>query len=177
MPFKVGLGQDSHRFSHVHEKRDLFLGGVKIKGERGLKGNSDADVILHALFNSLAQIISWKSLGNHADKMCKEQGITDSKEYLKEPLKKLKEMDYFITTVGITIECQKPKIDPVSDEIRESIANILGIEPEQVGIIATTGERLTAFGKGEGIQVFTVITAIHKNVKDFAENKTKKKKK
>ena len=176
MPFRVGLGQDSHRFSHVHEKRALYLGGVKIEGERGLKGNSDADVVLHSLFNSIAQIIGWKSLGTHADKMCKEEGITDSKEYLKEPLKKLKEMDFIITTVGITIECQKPKIDPISDAIRDSVAEILKIETDQVGIIATTGERLTAFGKGEGIQVFTVITAIHKNIRDFAESKTKKKK-
>ena len=176
MPFKVGLGQDSHRFSHIHEKRPLMLGGVKIEGERGLKGNSDADVVLHSLFNSIAQIIGWKSLGNHADKMCKEEGITDSKEYLKEPLKKLKEMNYSITTVGITIECKKPKIDPISDKIRKSIAKILDIEEEQVGIIATTGERLTAFGKGEGIQVFTVVTAIHKDIKKFTEKKITKKK-
>ncbi|MBU2477067.1 2-C-methyl-D-erythritol 2,4-cyclodiphosphate synthase [Candidatus Micrarchaeota archaeon] len=171
MPFRVGLGQDSHRFSHVHEKKPLMLGGIKVEGHLGLKGNSDADVILHALFNSLAQIIGWKSIGSHADKLCKEDGITDSKEYLKEPLKKLKEMDYEITTVGITIECRKPKIDPVSDEIRKSIAKILGIEEDQVGIIATTGERLTSFGKGEGIQVFAVITAIHKSIKKITEKK------
>jgi len=173
MPFRVGLGQDSHRFSHVHEKRALMLGGVKIEDHLGLKGNSDADVILHALFNSIAQLIGWKSLGSHADKMCKEQGITDSKEYLKEPLKKLKEMGYEITTVGITIECQRPRIDPISDEIRKSIAEILGIEKEQVGIIATTGEKLTAFGQGKGIQVFSVVTAIHKNVKKLTGKKTK----
>ncbi len=173
MPFKVGLGQDSHRFSHVHEKRKLYLGGVEIKGERGLKGNSDADVILHSLFNSIAQIIGWKSLGNHADKLCKEEGITDSKEYLKEPLKKLKEMNYVITTVGITIECKKPKIDPISDEIKEKVAEILKIEPDQVGIIATTGEKLTPFGRGEGIQVFSVVTAIHKDIKKITEKKKK----
>ncbi len=173
MPFRVGLGQDSHRFSHVHEKRPLILGGIEIKDCLGLKGNSDADVILHALFNSLAQLIGWKSLGSHADKMVKEQGITDSKEYLKEPLKKLKEMNYEITTVSITLECKKPKIDPVSNEIRTSVAKILGIKKEQVGIIATTGERLTAFGRGEGIQAFTVITAIHKDIKKFTGKKNK----
>lgn len=171
MPFRVGLGQDSHRFSHIHEKRPLILGGIEIEGERGLKGNSDGDVVLHSLFNSIAQIIGWKSLGSHADKMYKEEGITDSKEYLKEPLKKLKEMGYVITTVGVTIECKKPKIDPISDLIRESVAKILRIEPDQVGIIATTGERLTAFGKGEGIQVFSVVTAIHKDVKKFTKKK------
>jgi len=175
MPFRVGLGQDSHRFSHVHEKRPLMLGGVKIIGYLGLKGNSDADVILHSLFNALAQVIGWKSLGSHADKMCKEDGITDSKEYLKEPLKRLKAMDYEITTVGITIECKEPKIDPVSDEIRKSVAEILEIEPEQVGIIATSGEKLTPFGRGEGIQVFSVVTAIHKNIRRITEKKSKKK--
>ncbi len=175
MPFRVGLGQDSHRFSHVHEKRPLMLGGVKVDGHLGLKGNSDADVILHALFNSLAQIIGWKSLGSHADKLCLEKGITDSKEYLKEPLKALKEMGYEITTVGVTIECKRPKIDPISDNIRKSIAKILSIDPDQVGIIATTGERLTAFGRGEGIQVFTVISAIHKNVRKITGKKIIKK--
>ncbi len=171
MPFRVGLGQDSHRFSHVHEKRPLMLGGIRIQGHLGLKGNSDADVILHSLFNAIAQIISWKSLGSHADKMCKEKGITDSKEYLKAPLKRLKKMDYEITTVGVTIECKKPKIDPVSDEIRKSIAKILGIEKDQVGIIATSGERLTPFGRGEGIQVFSVVTVIHKDVRKITKKK------
>jgi 2-C-methyl-D-erythritol 2,4-cyclodiphosphate synthase len=170
MPFRVGLGQDSHKFSHVHEKRPLMLGGVKVEGHLGLKGKSDADVILHALFNSIAQIIGWKSLGSHADKLC-EKGITNSKEYLKEPLKKLKEKGYEITTVGITLECKRPRIDPISDEIRESVAKILGIEKEQVGIIATSGEKLTPFGRGEGIQAFTVVTAIHKDLKKFTKRK------
>lgn len=82
-------------------------------------------------------------------------GIIDSKVYLAEALKYLHEK---IIHVSISLECQTPKISPKIPEIRKSIADLLGIAENSVGITATTGEGLTDFGKGNGIQVLTVIT-------------------
>jgi len=92
--------------------------------------------------------------GEITDNMCKN-GIIDSKEYVKEALKYLKEK---IVHISITIEAKIPKISPKVEEMRESIANLLQIQTNQVGITATTGEGLTECGKGNGISVFTVLT-------------------
>jgi 2-C-methyl-D-erythritol 2,4-cyclodiphosphate synthase len=87
--------------------------------------------------------------------ICVNLGIIDSKAYLEEALKHLKEK---IVHVSFSIECKSPKITPKIPEIRTSISNLLKISENSVGITATTGENLTEFGKGNGIQVFTVVT-------------------
>ena len=150
---KVGIGQDSHRFTN--RKKQLVLGGVVIPGHKGLEADSDGDVLLHALFNAIAQAIGGKSLGHYATPMFKK-GITDSKEYLKVMLEKIKE--YRINNVGFMVEAKTPKIDVYSDDIKDKIADILGIKSEQVGITATSGEGLSEFGQGKGIQAFAVVT-------------------
>ena len=86
--------------------------------------------------------------------MCKN-GITDSKQYLLEALKYLK---HDITHVSFTIECKTPKITPKIEEMKDSISSLLNISKDNVGITATTGEGLTAFGQGLGIQVFCILT-------------------
>jgi len=151
---KVSIGQDSHKFDFDNKTKKLVLGGVQFEDEVPLLGNSDADVILHALTNAVSGITCKNILGKISDDMCKS-GITDSKEYLKEALKYLKEK---IVHISFSIECKTPKISPKIDSIRKSIADILNINKEQIGITATTGEGLTGMGKGEGIQVFCILT-------------------
>jgi len=87
--------------------------------------------------------------------MCLKQGITGSREYVKEALKYLDEK---IVHISISIECKTPKISPKVEEMRKSIAKILDIEETSVGITATSGEGLTEFGKGKGISVFVCLT-------------------
>lgn len=87
--------------------------------------------------------------------ICVKNGITDSKEYLKEALKYLENK---IVNISITIECLTPKISPKIEEMRKSIGSLLKIAPNCVGITATTGEGLTEFGKGNGISVFAILT-------------------
>lgn len=157
---RAGLGQDSHRFDD--QQKPLILGGIEIPNEPGLKANSDGDVILHALFNSLSQAIGDKSIGCYADKMCLEQGITDSKEYLKVILEKLKEKNYKINNVGIMMELKKPRLDAYHDKIKESLSNLLKIEKNKIGLTFTSGDNLTEFGKGLGIQCFAV-AIVNKN--------------
>ncbi|HHW31288.1 MAG TPA: 2-C-methyl-D-erythritol 2,4-cyclodiphosphate synthase [Clostridiaceae bacterium] len=153
---KVGIGQDSHRFDFNNKEKVLILGGVEFPGHPPLLGNSDADVILHSLTNAVSGVTCVNILGKISDDMCLVKGITDSKVYLKEAIKYLGNSK--IVHVSIAIECLTPKISPKISEIRESISRIMGISPESIGITATTGEGLTPFGRGEGIQVFSCIT-------------------
>lgn len=152
MEFRCAIGQDSHRFSEEKGK-PLILGGIEFEG-KSLLANSDGDVVLHAITNAVSGITGVNVLGSIADEMCK-RGITDSKEYLKEAMKYL---DYEIANLSISIECKTPKISPRIKEMKDSIANLLNITEDRIGITATTGEGLTAFGQGLGIQVFCIIT-------------------
>ena len=141
---KVAIGQDSHRFNkNQKDKKELILGGVKFEGEPALDANSDGDVILHAITNAISGITCKNVLGKVADEMCKK-GIIDSKEYVK---KAMEDLNNTIEHISISIEAKAPKMSPKIEELRESIAKILKIEKNQVGITATTGEELTAFRK------------------------------
>ncbi|MFC1769066.1 2-C-methyl-D-erythritol 4-phosphate cytidylyltransferase [Nanoarchaeota archaeon] len=156
---RIGFGQDSHKFTD--ETKDLILGGVKFEDHKGLKANSDGDVIIHSLCNAISQAIGGKSLGSFADEMA-AAGILDSREYLKKAIEMLKSNNYSINNIGLMIECKTPKIDPKSEDIKSSIAKICNIPNQVIGLTATTGESLSDFGKGLGIQVFSVIS-IKKN--------------
>ncbi len=158
--FRVGLGQDSHRFVEKDGSKPLVLGGIVIPKERGLKGNSDGDVVLHAIFNSLSQAVGERSLGVYSDPLCLEQGITDSKEYVKVVLKIIRKKGYKINNIGVMIEAKKPRIEEHSKVMKRSISRILGIDEDQIGITATTGDGLTDFGRGEGIQVLVISSLI-----------------
>lgn len=151
---KVAIGQDSHRIDYNNQEKKLILGGIEFQEEYSLLGNSDADVILHAITNAVSGITGKNILGKVTDDMCK-RGITNSEMYLKEALKYLREK---IIHVSLAIECLIPKIMPKIEEIRKNIARILQIEEKQIGITATTGEGLTQFGKGNGISVFACLT-------------------
>jgi 2-C-methyl-D-erythritol 4-phosphate cytidylyltransferase / 2-C-methyl-D-erythritol 2,4-cyclodiphosphate synthase len=153
---RVGIGQDSHRFSKDSNKK-LYLGGIVIPGEIGFEANSDGDVILHALFNAISSAIGARSLGYYADPMCKK-GITDSKEYLKVILGKMKKKNLKINNASVMIEAGKPKLGQHINDIKRSLSKILKLEKDKIGITSTSGEKLTEFGKGWGIQCFVVIT-------------------
>jgi 2-C-methyl-D-erythritol 2,4-cyclodiphosphate synthase len=159
--FKAAIGQDSHRFVDGESDRKLILGGVTIEGCPALAGNSDADVILHALTNAVSGITCVNILGKIADDLCQKEGITDSRVYLQKALSYMEE--YKIVHVSVSIEALRPKLAPHIDRMRESIAGLLGIGVKSVGITATTGEGLTEFGRGNGIYC-TVIITVQENV-------------
>ena len=155
---KVGIGQDSHRFDFEDKNKKLILGGVIFEDCPPLDGNSDADVILHSVTNAVSGVTCVNILGKISDEMCLTQGIKDSKEFLREALKYLESSK--IIHVSISIECLLPKITPKIPEIRKSISILLDIPENCVGITATTGEGLTQFGQGKGIQVFSCVTVV-----------------
>lgn len=153
---KTAIGQDSHPFESQNSSRKLILGGVEIEGHRGCAGNSDADVIMHAITNALSGISGVTILGAVTDRLCKT-GITDSREYVKRALDTLK--GYQLTHISVSLEMKTPRLAPYVEAIKASVADTCGIDIRSVGITATSGEGLTAFGRGEGIQAFVIVTA------------------
>ena len=151
------IGQDSHRFTD--DDKPLILGGVVFEGCRGMLANSDGDVVLHALTNAVSGLTARNILGAPADELC-QKGVTDSTEYLKLALADLKEKSMKLVHISVSIECKKPKITPKVASMREKISELCGMKPDDVGITATTGEGLTEFGRGEGIAVICIVTAI-----------------
>ncbi|MEC7839904.1 MAG: 2-C-methyl-D-erythritol 2,4-cyclodiphosphate synthase [Chlamydiota bacterium] len=156
MKYKVGIGQDSHRFQSTKTQKNCIIAGLSFDNVPGFDSNSDGDVVFHAITNAISSITGEIILGGIADKLCLEEGITDSEVYLKEALKTLKGQS--ITHIAITLEGKRPKFKERLLEMRANIARVIGIETSQVGITATTGEELTGFGKGEGVQCFVTIT-------------------
>ena len=151
------LGQDSHRFEEESTK-PLVLGGVVIEGAKGLKANSDGDVLLHALTNAVSGITGRNILGPAADALC-QAGFTDSWVYLNEALRDLQKAGGKILHVSFSVEAAAPRFFSQIPAIRQRVAGMLHLSPAHVGLTATSGEGLTAFGKGEGIQVFCMLTA------------------
>jgi 2-C-methyl-D-erythritol 2,4-cyclodiphosphate synthase len=158
--FRVGLGQDCHRFS-ADAGRPLVLGGVVVPGVRGLDGNSDADVVLHALCRALEQAIGIDAFSGYADEMSRN-GINDSREYVKVALGSVVRAGYTVNNVGLTIEARTPKIAPLQQALKDSVAALLRITPGAVGVNASTGEDLTAFGRGDGIQAFAIVSLVER---------------
>jgi 2-C-methyl-D-erythritol 2,4-cyclodiphosphate synthase len=153
---KTAIGQDSHRFDFNNRAKKLLLAGIYFPNEPALLGNSDADVVLHAITNAISGITGVNILGKIADNLCKNHSVKDSKIYLKEALKYL--TDFQINHLSISIECKRPKITPKIISMKKNIAQLLDISLQDIGITATSGEGLTEFGKGNGIQVFVIIT-------------------
>ena len=155
---RTGIGQDSHRFLSQESTKVCVLGGLILEEVPGFLANSDGDVIFHALCNAISSLTGVIILGKKADEMLENQGITDSRLYLEEALKTLG--DQQITHVAITIEALRPKLLKRIPKLRESVANAMNLNVSQVGMTATTGEGLTDFGLGEGLQCFCIITTI-----------------
>lgn len=159
MDYKIGIGQDSHKF--VKGFKPLILGGVTIPKQIGLQANSDGDVVIHSLCNALMTALGKGSFSIYADPLYNE-GITDSTKYLKRILLELKKSGYFIHNLAISVEAGKPILEDFNNQIRESLGTLLGISSEKIGLAFTSGERLTSFGKGLGIQAIVVALIVKK---------------
>ncbi|WPJ95492.1 2-C-methyl-D-erythritol 2,4-cyclodiphosphate synthase [Coraliomargarita algicola] len=162
MKVKTGIGLDSHRFVEGESDRPFILGGLQFEDAPALAGNSDADVILHAVTDAISGVTGRTVIGAVADAMCK-QGITDSKAYLAVALEDLAKMGggaWQISHLSVAVECLRPKIDPKVPALRASLASLLAIEVEDVCLTATTGEGLNDCGRGLGMHVSAVLTVV-----------------
>ncbi len=137
--------------------KELKLGGLTIPGYPALEGNSDADVVLHALTNAISGLTGVRILGAIADEMVK-RGITDSSAYIERALEELRGIH--LTHLSFSIEAKRPRLACFIDPMREHIAKLTGLSIDHVAITATSGEELTAFGRGEAIQCFCIASAV-----------------
>ena len=145
---RIGYGYDVHR---LVEGRKLIMGGVEIDYERGLLGHSDADVLLHAVMDSLLGAAALGDIGKHfPDTDERYKGISSIK-LLKEVLNLINENNYCIINLDATIIAQKPKMRPYIDQMRENIADALNMDISCVNVKATTEEGLGFTGECLGI--------------------------
>ena len=145
---RIGMGYDVHK---LVENRDLILGGVKIPYYLGLLGHSDADVLLHAIMDSLLGAAALGDIGKHfPDSDDRYKGIS-SIELLKHVGSLLKENDWLIENIDSTIIAQKPKMAPHIENMRKNISEALNIDIGQINVKATTEEGLGFTGEGKGI--------------------------
>ena len=144
---RIGQSKDVHR---LVEGRDLIIGGVKIPYEKGLLGHSDADVLLHAIIESLIGAMGLKDIGTHfSDKDERYKGIS-SLLLLDETYKMLKKNGYKIINIDSLIIIEKPKMAPYIDQMRKNIAEHLHCNESQINVKATCGEGMGFIGHGEG---------------------------
>ena len=145
---RIGMGYDVHK---LVPERKLILGGVTIPYELGLLGHSDADVLLHAIMDSLLGAAALGDIGKHfPDTDDRFKGISSIK-LLTEVGKLISEKGYKIENIDATIIAQKPKRAPHIPLMRENIASALNIELDKINVKATTEEGLGFTGEGKGI--------------------------
>lgn len=153
---RTGIGQDSHRFLPPDSSKLCVIAGLIFEDVPGFNANSDGDVAFHAICNAITSLTGVLILGGVADELCLKDGISDSEVFLIEAFKTLGKQE--ITHVAITIEGKKPKFKNRLVEMRQNIARLLNLDISQVGITATTGEGLTDFGCGDGVQAIAIVT-------------------
>jgi len=152
--YRIGHSIDIHR---LVKDRKLILGGIEIPFELGLLGHSDADVLLHAVSESILGALALGDLGKFfPDTDEKYKGI-DSKVLTSEVVKMMEEKGYEVNNIDCLLIMEKPKMRPYIDTIRESIANLLHTSIENVNVKATTKEKLGEIGRGEAIEAHSVI--------------------
>ncbi len=150
---RIGFGYDIHAFA---PGRPLILGGVRVPSEQGLKGHSDADVLLHAICDALLGAAALGDIGRHFPDKDEQFRDASSTQFLKEVSGLLRARGYEVVNVDSTVVLQSPKIAAYVPTMRETIARVLELESSRVSVKATTHERLGALGKGEGCAAYAV---------------------
>lgn len=151
---RVGHGYDVHK---LVEGRKLILGGVEIENDGvGLLGHSDADVLLHAISDSLLGACALGDIGKHFPDTDEKYKGADSLVLLKHVVELIKEKGYSVNNVDATVIAQAPKLAPYIDEMRKNIASVLEVDIDFVNVKATTEEKLGFTGAKEGISAHCV---------------------
>lgn len=150
---RIGFGYDSHRFE---EGRKLILGGVEFPGEVGLKGHSDADVLIHAIIDSLLGAAALGDIGSHFPDTDEKWKGADSTELLSAVVKEIRGAGYQIGNIDATVICERPKLRPVIELIRDRLAAVMNVGKGRISIKGKTNEKMDDVGAGVGIEVHAV---------------------
>ncbi|MCO4327611.1 2-C-methyl-D-erythritol 2,4-cyclodiphosphate synthase [Staphylococcus agnetis] len=157
--FRVGLGYDVHAFD---EHRPLIIGGIEVPHTKGLKGHSDADVLLHAITDAMLGACALGDIGKlfpDTDPAFKD---ADSKQLLVEAYAAVKKEGFIMNNVDATIIAEKPKFRPHIDTMRQVIADLFEVEIGRVNVKATTSEKLGFTGREEGIAAQAIVSLTQK---------------
>ncbi len=157
MSFRIGLGHDTHRLVPGTE---LVLGGVRIPHTRALHGHSDADVLLHAITDALLGAASLGDIGEMFPDTDPANRGRDSAEMLRIAHRLVRERGWEIVNLDCIVFAERPKLGPIKERIRNRIAEILSLKPDQVGIKAKTGEKVGPIGREEAIAAESVVLLV-----------------
>ena len=151
MSFRIGFGIDFHQ---LVEDRDLWIGGIQIPHHKGAMGHSDADVLLHAICDAMLGALALGDIGLHfPDTDTAFKGI-DSKLLLQRTYQLITEKGYRVVNIDSSLCLEAPKIKPYVKQMEETIASIVGVQPEDVSVKATTTERMGFVGREEGLVAY-----------------------
>jgi 2-C-methyl-D-erythritol 2,4-cyclodiphosphate synthase len=151
----TGLGYDCHPFA---EGRRLVLGGVELEHDRGLAGHSDADVLTHAIIDALLGAAALGDIGQHFPDTDERYRDARSIELLKATVALLSDRGFDVAHVDATVVIEHPRLAPVREQIRVSLADAIGVGPEHLSVKATRGEGMGFVGRGEGAAALAVAT-------------------
>ena len=151
--FRIGLGGDAHR---LVEGRELWLGGVKVEHGKGLLGHSDGDVLLHAIADALYGAMGDRDIGHHFPPDREETRGIPGRKILEHARGRMEELGYTLVGLDAVVVCEEPRIAPIAQALRASIAEILSVPAEQVSLKGKTTEGMGFEGRREGISAWAV---------------------
>lgn len=154
MKIRVGFGFDVHR---LVEGRELWLGGILLEHEKGLLGHSDADVLIHSICDALLGAANMRDIGYHFPDNAGEFKNIDSKILLKKTVELIAAKGYRVGNIDATVCAERPKLKAHIPAMQAKLAEVMGIDPDDVSIKATTTEKLGFTGREEGISAYATV--------------------
>jgi 2-C-methyl-D-erythritol 2,4-cyclodiphosphate synthase len=159
MNIRIGNGYDIHR---LVRDRALILGGINIPHELGLLGHSDADVLTHAIMDAMLGALSLGDIGHYFPPTDPQWKGADSMVLLQQVHQLILDKGWQIGNIDSVIVAERPKLKPHLEKMRDRLSSVLQVNPDQIGIKATTNEKLGPVGREEGIAAYTVVLLVSK---------------
>jgi 2-C-methyl-D-erythritol 2,4-cyclodiphosphate synthase len=154
---RIGQGIDVHAFAPGDH---LMLGGIRVPHDRGVEAHSDGDVVIHALCDAMLGALALGDIGRHFPPSDPQWKDADSRAFLRHCNGLLGERGWRVGNADITVICERPKVGPHAEAMRAQLADDLGIDYGDIGIKATTSEKLGFTGRGEGIAAQAVVLLV-----------------
>ena len=154
MKMRVGFGYDVHA---LVPDRALWLGGIRIEHTLGLLGHSDADVLIHAICDALLGAANLRDIGYHFPDTAGEYENIDSKILLRKTMALIREAGYELGNIDATVCAERPKLNPHIPQMKTVLAGVMGVDPNDISIKATTTEKLGFTGRQEGISAYATV--------------------
>lgn len=157
MKIRVGFGYDVHA---LVEDRDLWLGGIKLEHTKGLLGHSDADVLIHAICDALLGAANMRDIGYHFPDNSGEYKNIDSKILLARTVELIATKGYKVGNIDATVCAERPKLKAHIPDMQEVLAEVMGVDVDDISIKATTTEKLGFTGREEGISAYATVLIV-----------------